>query len=97
MKTLVESDGDLCSVFFPGLVDGKKVVTDPARFPGLMNGYEMFQNFYGTGYSRQVSNTMNFDMVLTQNLDFVTKGLTLEAKGSYNTTYSYTRTSPLKQ
>ena len=75
----------------PGLVDGKKVVTDPARFPGLMNGYEMFQNFYGTGYSRQVSNTMNFDMVLTQNLDFVTKGLTLEAKGSYNTTYSYTK------
>lgn len=34
---------------------------------------------------------MNFDMVLTQNLDFVTKGLTLEAKGSYNTTYSYTK------
>lgn len=30
-------------------------------------------------------------MVLTQNLDFVTKGLTLEAKGSYNTTYSYTK------
>ena len=73
----------------PGVVDGKKVVTAPDRFGGLVTQYDMFPRFFGTGYSRQVTNTMNFDMVLTQNLDFVTKGLSVEAKGAYNTTYSY--------
>ena len=75
----------------PGVVDGKKVVTAPDRFGGLVTSYDMFHRFFGSGYSRQVSNTMNLDMVLTQNLDFVTKGLSVEAKGAYNTSYSYTK------
>lgn len=73
----------------PGVVDGKKVVTAPDRFGGLVTEYDMFPRFFGSGYSRQVSNTMNFDMALTQNLDFVTKGLSAEVKGAYNTSYSY--------
>ena len=65
----------------PGVVDGKKVVTAPDRFGGLVTQYDMFPRFFGTGYSRQVTNTMNFDMVLTQNLDFVTKGLLWKLRG----------------
>ncbi len=74
----------------PGIVDGKKMVTASDRFGGMVTDYGIF-NRLGTGYSRQVSNTMNFDLVLTQNLDFVTKGLTAEVKGAYNTTYSYSK------
>ncbi|WP_448778089.1 SusC/RagA family TonB-linked outer membrane protein [Bacteroides congonensis] len=73
----------------PGVVDGKKVITAPDRFGGLVTQYDMFSRFFGSGYSRQINNTMNFDMVLTQNLDFVTKGLSAEVKGAYNTSYSY--------
>lgn len=75
----------------PGVIDGKKVITAPDRFGGLVTQYDMFPRFFGTGYSRQVSNTMNFDMVLTQNLDMITKGLLIEAKGAYNTSYSYNK------
>ena len=75
----------------PGLMDGKKVCTASDRFGGLVSDYDLYDRFFGTGYSRQVSNTMNFDAVLTQNLDFITKGLSVEAKGSYNTTYAYTK------
>lgn len=75
----------------PGVVDGKKVVTAPDRFGGMVTNTMLFSRFFGTGYSKQMSNTMNFDLVLTQKLDFITKGLTIEAKGSYNTTYSYSK------
>lgn len=73
----------------PGVTDGKKVATNSARFGGLVTDYGIFQRFFGSGYSREVDNTMNFDLILTQKLDFVTKGLSVEAKGSYNTDYSY--------
>ena len=75
----------------PGLIDGKKVATASDRFGGLLTDYDMYDRFLGTGYSRTVSNTMNFDAVLTQKLDFITKGLSVEAKGSYNTTYAYAK------
>lgn len=35
---------------------------------------------------------MTFDLNLSQNLDFITKGLSIEAKGAYNTDYSYIKT-----
>lgn len=75
----------------PGVVDGKKVVTAPDRFGGLVTQYDMFPRFLGAVIQDKVSNTMNFDMVLTQKLDFITKGLSVEAKGAYNTSYSYTK------
>lgn len=36
-----------------------------------------------------MSNTLNMDLLLTQKLDFLTKGLSVEVKGAYNTTYSF--------
>lgn len=75
----------------PGLVDGKKVVHQETRFPNLTMGNQVFDRYYGSGYQRKLSNNMTFDLNLVQNLDFITKGLSADIKGSYNTDYSYIR------
>lgn len=75
----------------PGLVDGKKVVIDEARYPNVVMSNQVFDTYYGSGFQRKLSNNMTFDLSLTQKLDFVTKGLSVEVKGSYNTDYSYIR------
>ena len=75
----------------PGLVDGKKVVIQPTRFPGITMESQVFDKYYGSGYQRQLANNMTFDLNLVQKLDFVTKGLSMDIKGSYNTDYSYIR------
>ena len=53
---------------------------------------QVINGFYGYGYDRKVSNNMTFDLNLSQNLDFITKGLSIEVKGAYNTDYSYIKT-----
>lgn len=75
----------------PGLVDGKKVVHQATRYPGLAMSNQVFDKYYGSGYQRKLSNNMTFDLNLVQNLDFITKGLSVDIKGSYNTDYSYLR------
>lgn len=45
--------------------------------------------YYGQGYDQATSNTMNMDLQLTQKLDFITKGLSVEVKGAYNTYYVF--------
>ena len=54
---------------------------------------QIFDRIYGRGFSRKISNNMTFDLNLTQKLDFITKGLSIDIKGSYNTDYSYIRTT----
>ena len=74
----------------PGVVDGKKVITPSERFTGFdMGSSQVFEAMYGSGYGKKISNNMNFDLDLTQKLDFVTKGLSINVKGAYNTDYSY--------
>lgn len=34
---------------------------------------------------------MNLDLLLNQKLDFITKGLSAEIKGAYNTSYGFTK------
>lgn len=75
----------------PGLVDGKKVVHQDSRYPNLTMKNQVFDRYYGSGYKRQLSNNMTFDLNLEQKLDFITKGLSVDIKGSYNTDYSYVR------
>ncbi|OUO02012.1 SusC/RagA family TonB-linked outer membrane protein [Bacteroides clarus] len=76
----------------PGVIDGKKVMIQSTRFPGIEMDNQVLDRFYGYGYDRKVSNKMNFDLNLTQKLDFITKGLSIDLKGSYNTDYSYVKT-----
>lgn len=73
----------------PGVIDGKKIVLQNSRFSGLTMNNQVFDKFYGFGYDRKLSNKMNFDISFLQKLDFITKGLSIEVKGAYNTNYSY--------
>lgn len=75
----------------PGLVDGHKVIHQSTRYPNLAMDNQVFDRYYGTGYQRRLSNNMTFDLNLVQKLDFITKGLSVDIKGSYNTDYSYLR------
>lgn len=75
----------------PGVIDGKKVMVQTGRFSGLKMDNQVLDRYYGSGYKRQVSNNMTFDLNLVQKLDFITKGLSVDIKGSYNTDYSYVK------
>lgn len=80
----------------PGVIDGKKVVLPNGRFGNFPMENQVLDRYYGSGFRRQLSNNMTFDLTLTQKLDFVTKGLSVEVKGSYNTDYSYIKQTNAK-
>ena len=80
------------AILISGNCRRKKVVTQSTRFPGVKMENQVINGFYGYGYDRKVSNNMTFDLNLSQNLDFITKGLSIEVKGAYNTDYSYIKT-----
>lgn len=75
----------------PGIIDGKLVLQDRNKFSPVLMDNIALNNVFGKGYSDKSANTMNMDLVLTQKLDFITKGLSVEVKGAYNTNYSYTK------
>lgn len=72
-----------------GIIDGHVVTTSP-RYQDIKMSDPISQ-YYGRGYSNSVSNTMNLDIHLVQKLDFLTKGLSVEVKGAYNTDYTFTK------
>ncbi|MFA5420105.1 MAG: SusC/RagA family TonB-linked outer membrane protein, partial [Bacteroidales bacterium] len=45
---------------------------------------DAYSAWYGLGFKNYTKNTLNFDFVFTQKLDFITKGLSAEVKTSYN-------------
>ena len=74
----------------PGIVNGRLVRTERTKFsPYKMDDTNSgLQRFYGKGYTQGSKNTMNMDLTLNQKLDFITKGLSIEIKGAYNTSYT---------
>ena len=78
----------------PGLVDGKFVRTtttyDDVKLPFTGGNGMSYYNYDGTrgGYTHTSQNVLQMDMQLSQNLDFITKGLSFKLKGSYNSSYS---------
>lgn len=72
-----------------GLVDGKAVTTQP-RYKDIKTT-DPFVNAYKDGKAIRLENTMNLDLHLTQKLDFLTKGLSVEVKGAYNSGYTHTK------
>ena len=74
----------------PGVVDGKVYATQPDKFASIKM-INPIDDYYGKGYKQYISNTMNLDATVTQKLDVITKGLSLEVKGAYNTSYSFTK------
>ncbi len=76
----------------PGVIDGQLIVTPGERFNNKINmGNSALPKVYGTGYFTAILNTMNLDFVLNQKLDRITKGLSVEVKGAYNTSYGFTK------
>ena len=72
-----------------GIVDGKYIKTngDYITNPGT----DGLASYYGNGFRNRTTNVLNLDLVLDQKLDFITKGLSLKLKGSYNSSYSTTK------
>lgn len=72
-----------------GIVDGKwiKKSNDYVKI-GNTDGLDYF---YGRGYSNNSQTVLDLDFVLTQKLDFITKGLDFKIKGSYNGAYDQTK------
>lgn len=73
----------------PGIIDDCYVSTQPRWSNVILN--DPISRYYKRGYKRNVSNTMNLDLHLVQKLDFLTKGLSVEVKGAYNTTYNFAK------
>ena len=75
----------------PGIIDGKLVVMNPQKYEGVLMNNNVLKGFYDLGYKNKTANTMNMDLSLVQKLDVITKGLSVEIKGAYNTSYSYSK------
>lgn len=72
----------------PGIVDGKLVYTatdyDDVQLP-FTGGSGM--TYYGSGFMNTQVNKLNMDLIVDQKLDFITRGLSIKLKGSYNSAY----------
>ncbi len=81
----------------PGIIDGRYIATethyddcgtDQLPFPGG-SGITYFGNDnVNGGFMKTTNNKLNFDLQLTQKLDFITKGLLFKVKASYNGAYT---------
>ena len=73
----------------PGIVDNKLVYCtadyDDQKLPFVGNAG---MGYYGNGFMQTNINKIQMDLVLDQKLDFITKGLSFKAKGSYNSAYT---------
>ena len=78
----------------PGIVDGKYVVTaqDYGGEDGLPFVGGTGMSYYGSGFDRASNNKLTADLILDQKLDFITKGLSVKVKGSYNSSFVVTKT-----
>ena len=75
-----------------GIADGMWIVSDPKRFNLPGDIMDAMYPYYGRGFNVREGNTLNFDFMLEQKLDFVTKGLKFHIKGAYNSSINYMKT-----
>ncbi len=71
-----------------GLVDGVNVKGNPEYLIIPRSGMD----YYVRGVDNKTTNVLNLDLKVKQELDFITKGLDLSVKGSYNSYYTYKKT-----
>ncbi|MBR2103235.1 MAG: TonB-dependent receptor [Prevotella sp.] len=83
----------------PGFVDGRYIVNTiegSNNMDGLVLPFlgdtPMTYYSYNPGAILQNNNKLSLDLILDQKLDFVTKGLSLKLKGSYNSSFGVTKT-----
>ena len=83
----------------PGIVDGLYIENsnstadneDGVMLP-FVGDAPMTYYSYQPGGIQTNNNKLSMDLILEQKLDFITKGLSFKAKGSYNSDYSVTKT-----
>ena len=70
----------------PGIVNGNPLtfVADSA-LPNSLTKWNAFEYYYGYGYSEKYKTTLDMDVNITQRLDFITEGLSVGLKGSFDT------------
>lgn len=74
----------------PGFVEGKLVSNPHNKYIPLEELTSGLDCYYNWGYRSTTDNVLNLDLALDQRLDFVTPGLSVRAKGAYNTDYYMT-------
>ena len=75
----------------PGIINDFPYTTVSTNaVPGLTL-WNAYAYYYGTGYTDKYKTTLGMDMTLTQRLDFITEGLSVGIKGSYDTSMSITK------
>ena len=67
--------------------EGRRIVSDP-NLTGLEKTNDGLERFYDLGYVKQEKSVLNLDLQYKLNLDFITKGLSFNLKGSYNSEYT---------
>ncbi|TKG89215.1 TonB-dependent receptor [Puteibacter caeruleilacunae] len=72
-----------------GIIDGKVIVGNSKLY--VPNGRDAY-TFVGRGATSRSKNVLNLDFKLKQKLDFITKGLDISLKGSYNSQYEQSKT-----
>jgi TonB-linked SusC/RagA family outer membrane protein len=72
----------------PGIIDGRSLETG-SQIPG--NKVTGIDFNGGSGFTFIRNNNLNFDVQLTQKLDFITKGMRLGIKAAYNYAQSQTK------
>ena len=72
----------------PGIVDGMYIYQPNNEYLSIGSGTSGLDLFYNWGYRKDTDNVLNLDLALEQKLDFITKGLSLNIKGAYNSTYN---------
>lgn len=73
----------------PGLVNGKRTIVPGDMLP--LEGEVVrdgLGTFWGYGYNVYHNTKLNLDMELTQNLDMVTRGLSVSVKGAYDNNFN---------
>lgn len=72
-----------------GIIDGNYITSsygNSTYIPGG-TGQDGLSLYYDYGYSVNTQNVLNMDLQLSQNLDAITKGLSFNVKGAYNSSY----------
>jgi len=72
-----------------GIVDGKVILGNADLYVPLASDA---LGFVGRGTTARSKNVLNVDFILKQELEFITKGLDISVKGSYNSEYQQTKT-----
>ena len=71
----------------PGVVNGNPITTvDTNALPDGLTKWNGWEYYYWTGYQNKYKTTLGMDITLTQRLDFLTQGLSVSVRGSYDTT-----------